>query len=78
MTSAYLSVISHDDQLHILGRGLDMAFMLQRASKERWSMGTGGQKGYRNDKERGVKGKERTDVNRTHLRASLWKRTALI
>lgn len=35
MTSAYLSVISYDDQLHILGRGLDMAFMLQRASKER-------------------------------------------
>lgn len=51
MTSAYLSVISHDDQLHILGRGLDMAFVLQEASKERRSTGTGGQKGYRNDKE---------------------------
>lgn len=78
MTSAYLSVISHDDQLHILGRGLDMAFMLQRASKERKSTGTGGRKGYRNDKGRGVKEKERTDVNRTHLRTSLWERTALI
>lgn len=30
-TSAYLSVISHDDQLHILGRSLDMALMLKRA-----------------------------------------------
>lgn len=39
MTSAYLSVISHDDQLHILGRGLDMAFVLQEASKERRSTG---------------------------------------
>lgn len=34
-TSAYLSVISHDDQLHILGRSLDMALMLQRADEGR-------------------------------------------
>lgn len=44
-TAAHLSVISHDDQLHILGCGLDVAPMLQRASKERKSTGTGGQNG---------------------------------
>lgn len=43
-TSAYLSVISHDDQLHILGRRLDLAFMLQRAGKGRRCTGTGGGK----------------------------------
>lgn len=52
MTSAHLSVISHDDQLHILGRGLDMAFLLQRMSKERRSIETGVPKEYSNDKER--------------------------
>ena len=38
MTSAYLSVVSHDDQLHILGRGLDVAFVLRggRTGGDRW------------------------------------------
>lgn len=56
-TSAYLSVISHDDQLHILGRSLDMALMLQRAGRGRGGTGTGG-KGCRNDKERGGEGEK--------------------
>lgn len=42
VTSAYLSVISYDDQLHILGRSLDMALMLQRAGEERRRTGRGG------------------------------------
>lgn len=57
-TSAYLSVISHDDQLHILGRSLDMALMLQRADGGRGCAGTGGGKGCRNDKERGGEGEK--------------------
>lgn len=35
MTSAYLSVVSHDDQLHILGRSLGMAFMLQGVNERK-------------------------------------------
>lgn len=57
-TSAYLSVISHDDQLHILGRSLDMALMLRRAGRGRGGTGTGGGKGCRNDKERGGEGEK--------------------
>lgn len=30
MTSAYLSVVSHDDQLHVFGGSLGMAFVLWR------------------------------------------------
>lgn len=57
VTSAYLSVISYDDQLHVLGRSLDMALMLQRAGEER-----GEGKGYRNDK-----GGERVLMLRGHI-----------
>lgn len=55
-TSAYLSVISHDDQLHIFGRSLDMALMLQRAGRGTGRTGTGGGKGCRDDKEWGGEG----------------------
>lgn len=33
LTSAYLSVVSHNDQLHILGCSLGMAFMLQEINE---------------------------------------------
>lgn len=33
MTRTYLSIVSHDDQLHVLGRRLSVAFMLQEGSK---------------------------------------------
>lgn len=34
VTSAHLSVVGHDDQLHVLGRGLDMALVLRRGGGE--------------------------------------------
>lgn len=37
LTSAYLSVVSHDDQLHILGCSLGMAFMLQEVNEREWT-----------------------------------------
>lgn len=37
MTSAYLSIVSHNDQLHILGRSLGVAFMLQGVSEREWT-----------------------------------------
>lgn len=36
-SSAYLSVVSHYDQLHVLGRSLDVAFMLQWGNKRKWT-----------------------------------------
>ncbi len=35
MTCAYLSIVSHDDQLHILGCRLGVAFMLQGRSERK-------------------------------------------
>lgn len=34
LTSAYLSVVSHDDQLHVLGCSLGVAFVLRGARDE--------------------------------------------
>ena len=33
LTFAYLSIVGHDDQLHILGRGLRVAFVLRKKKK---------------------------------------------
>lgn len=38
LRSCYLSVVGHDDQLHVLGRSLDVAFMLEVSGQKKERM----------------------------------------
>lgn len=57
MTSAYLSVVGHNDQLHILGRCLRVAFVLEVDVVR--------------DTPREEGRRRKNDIRRTHLTASL-------